>query len=88
MTPKLVATLDYIRAYQAANGYAPTMQEAADKLGVSKVTIWERVGRLEKAGAIKRLRRRHHGIRVPRRDELADLRAENQRLRERLAEAK
>ena len=54
LTPKQFAILKLIRSYRIAHGYSPTMQELADELGVSKVTVFEHVEALIKKGALKR----------------------------------
>jgi len=54
LTPRQLDVLVAIRNYRHLHGYAPTMQELADQLGTSKVTIFEHVGALEKKHAIKR----------------------------------
>lgn len=54
LTPRQLDVLVAIRDYRYFNGVAPTMQELADQLGTSKVTIFEHVGALEKKGLIKR----------------------------------
>jgi repressor LexA len=43
-----------IRNYRHLHGYSPTMQELADQLGTSKVTIFEHVGALEKKRVLRR----------------------------------
>lgn len=52
LTPKQLALVCLIRDYRALHGFSPTMQEAADKLGVSKVTIWEHSRTLLRKGAL------------------------------------
>lgn len=54
LTPRQVDVLVAIRNYRHLHGYAPTMQELADSLGTSKVTIFEHVGALEKKKILKR----------------------------------
>ena len=54
LTPRQVDVLVAIRNYRHLHGYAPTMQELADTLGTSKVTIFEHVGALEKKKILKR----------------------------------
>ncbi|MHC4429452.1 MAG: LexA family protein [Planctomycetota bacterium] len=54
LTPKQLTILRLIRDYRIAHGYSPTMQELADELGVSKVTVFEHVEALIKKGALKR----------------------------------
>jgi len=54
LTPRQLDVIVAIRNYRHLNGYAPTMQELADTLGTSKVTIFEHVGALEKKRVIRR----------------------------------
>lgn len=54
LTPKQKKILLLIRDWQLTRGYSPTLQELADELGVSKVTVFEHVGALERKGAIRR----------------------------------
>lgn len=54
LTPKQLTILKRIRDLRIARGYSPTMQELADELGVSKVTVFEHVEALIKKGALLR----------------------------------
>lgn len=54
LTPKQLKILKLIRDSRVRNGYSPTMQELADELGVSKVTVFEHVEALIKKGALIR----------------------------------
>ena len=54
LTPKQLKILQLIRDQRVAHGYSPTMQELADQLGVSKVTVFEHVEALIKKGALRR----------------------------------
>ena len=54
LTPKQLHILTRIRDLRRARGYSPTMQELADELGVSKVTVFEHVEALIKKGALYR----------------------------------
>ncbi len=54
-TPKQLAILTAIRDYRLRQGYSPTMQELADQLGVSKVTVFEHVQALERKKLIQRM---------------------------------
>lgn len=53
-TPKQLRILQLIRDYRVAHGYSPTMQELADELQVSKVTVFEHVEALIRKGALER----------------------------------
>jgi len=54
LTPKQLKILQLIRDSRVRHGYSPTMQELADELGVSKVTVFEHVEALIKKGALIR----------------------------------
>jgi repressor LexA len=54
LTPKQLKILQLIRDHRIVHGYSPTMQELADELGVSKVTVFEHVEALISKGALKR----------------------------------
>ena len=54
LTPRQLEILRMIRDCRIRNGYSPTMQELADELGVSKVTVFEHVEALVKKGALQR----------------------------------
>ncbi len=54
LTPKQLHILTRIRDLRLAQGYSPTMQELADELDVSKVTVFEHVEALIKKGALVR----------------------------------
>jgi len=54
LTPKQLEVLKRVAEYRAEQGYSPTMQELADHLGVSKVTVFERVESLVRKGALER----------------------------------
>jgi repressor LexA len=55
LTPRQLAILRLIRDFKSSRGYSPTMQEVADELGVTKVTVFEHVGALVKKGLLRRL---------------------------------
>lgn len=54
LTPKQLKILKLIRDWRVRRGYSPTMQELADEIGVSKVTVFEHVEALIKKGALVR----------------------------------
>ncbi|RMH11245.1 MAG: transcriptional repressor LexA [Planctomycetota bacterium] len=54
LTPKQLKILQLIRDWRVRRGYSPTMQELADEIGVSKVTVFEHVEALIKKGALLR----------------------------------
>lgn len=62
LTPKQLRILTLIRDYQRKHGYSPTMQEIAEVLGVTKVTVFEHVTGLEKKGLLRRSRHRARSL--------------------------
>ncbi len=64
LTPKQLRVLTLIRDYSKARGYAPTMQELADEFGVSKVTVFEHIGALQKKGYLKHARHRARSLQL------------------------
>ena len=54
LTPKQLRIFEFIRQHRSHKGYSPTMQEIADSLGVTKVTVFEHVEALIKKGALVR----------------------------------
>lgn len=54
LTPKQLRILKLIRDWRVRHGYSPTMQELADEIGVSKVTVFEHVEALIQKGALTR----------------------------------
>lgn len=54
LTPKQLEVLELIKKSRIKNGYSPTMQELAADLGVSKVTVFERIEALIRKGALNR----------------------------------
>ena len=65
MYKKQRAVLEYISQYMQQHGYAPTIVEMCDALGVSSpATIHEHLQKLEKIGMLKRDWRKMRGIEV------------------------
>ena len=62
LTPKKFRILSLIRDYQRKHGYSPTMQELADTLGVTKVTVFEHVLGLDKRGLLNRSKHRARSL--------------------------
>jgi repressor LexA len=54
LTPKQMKVLRIVRDTRKKLGYSPTMQEIADELRVSKVTVFEHVEALIEKGALQR----------------------------------
>ena len=72
LTPKQLRILTLIRETRVTRGYSPTMQEMADEIGVSKVTIFEHVEALIKKGALLRDANKARSLEVSPRLELPD----------------
>jgi len=72
LTPKQLKILSLIRDYQREHGYSPTMQELADQLGVSKVTVFEHVAVLEKKGLLRRTPHRARSLELSSQVEFPD----------------
>jgi repressor LexA len=64
LTPRQVDVLVAIRNYRHLHGYSPTMQELADSLGTSKVTIFEHVGALERKRILRRDRHKARSLEI------------------------
>jgi repressor LexA len=75
LTPKQLRVLTFIRDFTHAHGYAPTMQELGDEFGVSKVTVFEHIGALQRKGYLRRSRHKARSLRLNRRIPLADERS-------------
>lgn len=72
LTPKQLRILTLIRDFQREHGYSPTMQELADVLDVSKVTVFEHVGALAKKGLLRHSRHRARSLELTSRVEFPD----------------
>jgi len=64
MTPKQLGVLRIVEDYQDKHDYAPTLQEIAEKLGVTKVTVLSHLRHLERQGHIKRSYYRRRSIEI------------------------
>lgn len=64
LTPRQREVLAIIAAYRHRHGYAPAMQEVADKLGICKTTISEHVGFLERKGYLRRDKHKARSLEV------------------------
>ena len=60
MTPRQIEILTLIRDHRRSEGYSPTLQEIADVLGISKITVFEHVETLVRK---KKLMRRSNRAR-------------------------
>ena len=64
LTGKQRQVLEVIRRYIREHGTAPTLEELADSLGVSKATAQGYVRRLVEKGVLRRRRYEHRGIEI------------------------
>jgi repressor LexA len=72
LTPRQTDVMVAIRNYRHLHGYSPTMQELADQLGTSKVTIFEHVGALEKKRLLRRDKHKARSLEITKTDLLPD----------------
>src|SRR2546429_1738426 len=72
LTPRQLDVVVAIRNYRHLHGYAPTMQELADQLGTSKVTIFEHVGALEKKRVLRRDKHKARSLEITSDEKLPD----------------
>lgn len=72
LTPRQLDVVVAIRNFRHLHGYAPTMQELADQLGTSKVTIFEHVNALEKKHVIRRDRHKARSLEIVSDEKLPD----------------
>lgn len=54
LTPRQIEILTLIRDGRRSQGYSPTLQEIADHLGISKITVFEHVEALLRKGMLTR----------------------------------
>jgi repressor LexA len=64
LTPRQLDVVVAIRNYRHIHGYAPTMQELADQLKTSKVTIFEHIGALEKKRILRRNKHKARSLEI------------------------
>ncbi|MGD1276968.1 MAG: transcriptional repressor LexA [Tepidisphaeraceae bacterium] len=72
LTPRQLDVVVAIRNYRHLHGYAPTMQELADQLGTSKVTIFEHVGALERKRILRRDKHKARSLEIIADEKLPD----------------
>ena len=70
MTPRQLEILTMVRDGRRRNGYSPTLQEIADELGISKITVFEHVEALLRKGLLTRRTNRARSLEL---SELASL---------------
>jgi repressor LexA len=54
LTPRQIEILTLVRDGRHRDGYSPTLQEIADELGITKITVFEHVEALLKKGLLTR----------------------------------
>lgn len=64
LTEKQIRVLRFFRDYREEHGISPTLEEAAQALGVSKITIYEHLGHLARKGAIHRDKARARSVAI------------------------
>src|SRR5688500_13049721 len=72
LTPRQLDVIVAIRNFRHLHGYSPTMQELADQLGTSKVTIFEHVNALERKRVLRRDRHKARSLEIITDDKLPD----------------
>ena len=72
LTPRQLDVVVAIRNYRHLHGMSPTMQELADQLGTSKVTIFEHVSALEKKRVLRRDKHMARSLELVNDDKLPD----------------
>jgi repressor LexA len=72
LTPRQLDVMVAIRNYRHLHGYSPTMQELADQLGTSKVTIFEHIGALERKRLLRRDKHRARSLELIGEERLPD----------------
>lgn len=72
LTPRQLQILTFIRDIRRKAGYSPTMQEIADELNVSKVTVFEHVGALVKKRLLRRLPHKARSLELTERAQFPD----------------
>ncbi len=72
LTSRQVDILTIIRAYQRSHGCSPTMQEIADQIRVTKVTVFEHVETLVAKGLLRRLPHKARSLELTSRVQLPD----------------
>jgi len=63
-SPKQLQILRLLSEFQREHGYCASLQELADMLGISKVTVYQHVRALEQKGLLTRLRYRARSLQV------------------------
>ncbi len=61
-TEKQLRIMKFIQQYRSERGISPTMEEIAERVGVTKITVYDHLNQLEHKGALKRERFRARSI--------------------------
>lgn len=64
LTEKQAKVLRFFRDYRQEHGISPTLEEASQALGVSKITIHEHLRHLEAKGAVQRNRAKARSVAI------------------------
>jgi repressor LexA len=80
LTPQQIRIFRFIRDCRSSKGYSPTMQEIANELGVSKVTVFEHVEALIEKGALVRTPNKARSLAIAHDAALPDERGNDQAL--------
>lgn len=64
LTPRQLEILTCVRDTRRSHGYSPTLQEIADELGISKITVFEHVETLIRKGVLTRRTNRARSLDV------------------------
>ena len=72
VTPRQLDILRLIRDFRSNRGFSPTMQELADRLGVSKVTVFQHLEALVEKGLIRKSRHKARSLALTNRVEFQD----------------
>ena len=72
MTPRKLEILTLIRNGRRVNGYSPTLQEIADELGISKITVFEHIEKLVEDGMLTRRSNKARSLELTRRARFPD----------------
>jgi repressor LexA len=64
LTEKQMRVLRYFRDYRKVQGISPTLEEAANALGVSKITVYEHLNQLIRKGAVHRDRAKARAVAI------------------------
>ena len=64
LTPRQKEVVRVIEDFSRRNGYAPTLEEIASRLGVTKITVFHLLARLKRQGVIRRGRYKTRSVEI------------------------